>query len=100
MGYGRRLFSISRTDEELSIVCSQSSVPEEVEYEPDFGMIKVRGPLDFSLTGILAQIASVLAVRGVSIFAVSTYDTDYILIKISSLGIAVDALRLDGYKVS
>jgi hypothetical protein len=92
-------YSISRTDEELSIVCEQKNVPESVKSEGDFSIIKVLGPLDFSLTGILARISSVLASKKISIFAISTFDTDYILVRVVSLGRAVDALRLDGYKI-
>lgn len=91
--------SVSKTDDELSIVCNQENVPEDVNSENDFSIIKVLGPLDFSLTGILAGITRVLAEKDISIFAVSTFDTDYILVKVMSLGVAVDALRLDGYKI-
>lgn len=92
-------FSISRTDDELSIVCEQKVVPEGVKCEKNFRMLKVLGPLDFSLTGILARISAVLAASKISIFAISTFDTDYILVKMESLNMAVDALRLDGYNI-
>lgn len=73
---------IGKTDEELSIVCSTDSVPEGVlECEMPWRAFRIQGPLDFSLVGILARIAGHLAEHGISLFAVSTYDTDYILVK-------------------
>ncbi|HLI90742.1 MAG TPA: ACT domain-containing protein [Ktedonobacteraceae bacterium] len=78
----RRTFvSITCTADELSIVCPFSSVPQDIHCERGWRAIKVQGPLDFSLTGILASLAVPLAEGGVSIFAVSTFDTDYILVK-------------------
>lgn len=74
-------FSVSRTDEELSVVCEEALVPEGIQCEKNWRALKVAGPLDFALTGILASIASPLAEAGISLFAVSTFDTDYILVK-------------------
>lgn len=93
-------FSITKTEEELSIVCSQNVLPEdagsEMVCEKGWRCLKVEGPLDFSLTGILAELSSVLAAAGVSIFAISTYDTDYILVKQKKLENAINALVSDG----
>ncbi len=75
------LLSITYTNEELSIVCPLSSIPESIEYEKPWNAIKMIGPLDFGLTGILSSLIVPLAENGISIFAISTYDTDYILIK-------------------
>lgn len=91
-------FSITKTEEELSIVCDQSIVPEQIE---NTGMLlvkgwrafKVEGPLDFSLTGILSTLLQPLAKQKISIFALSTYDTDYILVKEQDLIRAVEALQ-------
>ncbi len=75
------LVSITYTDEELSIVCPLSSIPESIKCEKPWNAIKMIGPLDFGLTGILSSLTVPLAENGISIFAISTYDTDYILIK-------------------
>jgi hypothetical protein len=96
---GERLFALVRTEDELSIVCPQSNVPAEVKSEHDWRALKVEGPLDFSLVGVLAQLAGVLADIGVSIFAISTYDTDYILVKENQLGNALNALNQAGHKI-
>lgn len=90
-------FSITRTDEELSILCpSEIALPSE-KSEIGWNCIKVLGPLDFALTGILAKISSVLAEAEISIFALSTYDTDYILVKSKKLDIAKEVLKEVGY---
>jgi uncharacterized protein len=76
------LVSITRTPEELSIVCPEEAVPPDVEtVEDGWRALKVPGPLPFELTGVLASIAGPLAAAGLTLFAVSTYDTDYILVK-------------------
>jgi len=77
----RSLVSITYTDDELSIVCSAHGVPTNIRCEKDWKAIKVQGPLDFSLTGILASLATPLAAEGIPLFAISTFDTDYILVK-------------------
>lgn len=73
--------SITKTPEELSIVCRQCDVPKNVRCEKDWRCLKVNGPLDFTCVGILASLSAPLSKAGVSIFAVSTYDTDYLLVK-------------------
>jgi uncharacterized protein len=73
--------SISWTPEELSIVCEESSVPPGVRSERGWRGLMVAGPLDFALTGVLLTIAEPLAQAGISIFAISTFDTDYVLVK-------------------
>ena len=92
-------FSITRTMDELSIVCLQDNIPGEVKCERDWRILKVDGPLDFSLVGILASISTILAKAGISIFAVSTFDTDYILVKNKDIDSAVQALGDEGYEV-
>ena len=79
--YHSKFLSITRTDEELSIVCESHLTPKSGNFETDFELIKVQGPLDFSLTGILASLASPLADAKISIFSVSTFDTDYLLVR-------------------
>jgi uncharacterized protein len=92
-------FSITRTMDELSIVCPQDNIPGEVKCEKDWRILKIEGPLDFSLVGILAQISTLLAKAGVSIFAVSTYDTDYILVKNKDIVKAIQVLGDGRYEV-
>ena len=85
-------WSATCTQEELSVVCLQELIPDHVLHEGDWRVLKVLGPLSFSLTGILAAISGVLAEAGVSIFSVSTYNTDYILVKHDRLEDALEAL--------
>jgi uncharacterized protein len=95
--YESTFYSISKTEDELSIVCNSSILLNSEETEAGWSCIKVLGPLDFSLTGILADISSVLAKAEISIFAVSTFDTDYILVKSERISHAKDALLASGY---
>ena len=92
-------FSITRTAEEFSIVCDSRAVPDGVRAETGWRALKVEGPLDFALTGILVSIASPLAATGISIFALSTFDTDYMLVKNDKLDSAIDVLRVAGHEV-
>lgn len=85
--------SITRAPGELSLVCSEVSVPQEAEAETGWRALRVVGPLPFELTGVLASLAVPLAEGGISIFAVSTYDTDYLLIKEETLEGALAVLR-------
>lgn len=91
--------SITRTSEELSIVCPENLVPADVKQETGWRALKVDGPLDFALTGILASLAGSLAKAGVSIFALSTYHTDYVLVKDPQVAKAVRALQAAGHTV-
>lgn len=95
--FGNEFYTVSKTGDELSIVCSASIQLNSEKSETDWSCIKVVGPLDFSLTGILADISSVLAGAGISIFAISTFDTDYILVKSEKLPLAKKALLSSGY---
>ncbi len=92
-------FSLTRTADELSIVCPEALVPAEVQAEKGWRGLKVEGPLDFALTGILARLSGALAGAGISLFAIATYDTDYILVKETSLENAVEALLGSGCQV-
>ena len=83
--------SITRTREELSIVCPEEAVPPDVEAETGWRALVVPGPLPFEQTGVLAGIAAPLAAAGISIFAISTYDTDYVLVR--ELERALDVLQ-------
>jgi hypothetical protein len=92
-------FSVTKTRDELSVVCPERCVPPGVRHEEDFRCLKIEGPLDFSLVGVLAPIANLLAGVQISIFTISTYDTDYIMVRQSSLDGAVGALASAGYAV-
>jgi hypothetical protein len=91
--------TISRTPEELSITVVESAVPAGVRCERPYRALRVRGPLPLDLVGILAAIADPLAEAGLSIFAISTFDTDYVLVKAADLEAAVRALGRAGHQV-
>ena len=93
------LVSITRTAEELSIVCAQHQVPEAVQCERGWRCLKVAGPLAFSLIGVLAALAAPLAQAGVSLFAISAYDTDYLLVRETDLERAIQALSRAGHHI-
>ncbi len=92
-------YSITRTDEELSIVVDEDVAIESDAMEDGWRAIRITGILDFSLIGILSKISTVLAQAEISIFAVSTYNTDYILVKANQLDAAVDVLKQNGYQI-
>lgn len=92
-------FSITKTEDELSIVCSSEVVPKGIQCEKDWRALKVEGPLDFSLIGILSSISSILAKNKISIFAISTYDTDYILVKENDISKAISSLEKESYEI-
>ena len=96
---GGSFVSITRTSEELSIVCTQTQVPEGVRRDAGWRCLKVEGPLDLSATGVLASFLTPLAREGISVFAVSTYDTDYLLVKQKDLEKAVMVLSQNGHQV-
>ena len=92
---------IEKTDEEKSLVCITSEVPENtIQRDDGWNAFRIQGVLDFSLIGILAKIATVLADKGISIFAVSTYNTDYVLIKKENYQKALEVLQTTGYKIT
>jgi len=95
-----RWTSITRTANELSVVCAAEAVPAGVRCEKPFRAIAVDGTLDFALTGILASIAEPLAKAKISIFAISTFDTDYVLVRQDKLAAAVLALRSAGFRIA
>jgi hypothetical protein len=94
------VWSVTRTPEELSVVCAAGAVPSEVPSEHGWRCLRVAGRLDFSLTGILAAITGPLAAAKLSVFAMSTYDTDYLLVRGASLVSAVECLRQAGHEVA
>ena len=92
-------FAMTRTDDELSIVLPETVLIESEISEPDWACLKVEGPLDFGLVGILAGMSQTLAEAKVSIFAISTYETDYILVKQVQLETAIESLLSAGYSL-
>lgn len=91
---------IGKTGEENSLVCEISRVPANTtEREDDWRALRVAGKLDFSLVGVLAELSAVLARQNIGIFAVSTYNTDYIFLKNARFEEAVSALEKAGYPV-
>lgn len=94
------LFFIGKTDEELSLVCTTACAPARTTAREDgWRGFRIQGVLDFSLIGILSKISTVLADSGIGIFAVSTYNTDYILVKDENFAEAARALAAAGYSV-
>ncbi len=91
---------IAKTEEERSLVCITKEVPSNVIRRDDgWKAFCVQGVLDFSLIGILSEISTILAEHGISIFAVSTYNTDYILIKDTNYEKALEVLKYSGYEI-
>jgi len=91
--------SITRTAEELSIVCPVDQAPQNAKCEAPWTCFKLEGPFPFSLTGVLASFLNPLADRGVPIFAVSTFDTDYVLVKEVDADTALEALQAAGHNL-
>jgi uncharacterized protein len=91
--------ALSRTPDELSVVCEGRSVPAGVRREDGWRCLAAAGPLDFALVGVVAGMVGPLATAGISVFVVSTYDTDYLLVKAARLEAALEALRQAGHVV-
>ncbi|HTI15786.1 MAG TPA: ACT domain-containing protein [Dictyobacter sp.] len=91
--------SITRTTEELSIMCPQKVVPEDVTCERNWRGLKIEGPFELSSLGILASVVTPLSGAGMSVFAVATYNTDHILIKEHELERAITILQQDGHTI-
>ena len=98
--YNAPVYFIAKTYDELSIVCPDSITLDSNETETGWAALEVLGPLGFSLTGILSNISGVLAAEKISIFAISTFDTDYVLVKQEAIRKAVSSLRKNGYRVT
>jgi len=94
------IYFVGKTDEELSLVCPTDEVPEEtLERDDGWRAFRICGVLDFSLIGILSKISGILADNSIGIFAVSTYNTDYILVKAENFSRALKVLSEAGYKI-
>ena len=91
---------VGKTDEELSLVCSTAFTPKQfIECDNGWKGFRIKGQLDFSLTGILAGLTKVLAENNIGVFAISTYNTDYILVREKALEQAITALKLAGNEI-
>jgi len=92
-------YSVTHTDDELSVVCPQNLVENAEKIDKGWKVFKVEGALDFSLVGIMANLSSTLASGGVGVFVISTYDTDYVLVKKENLEKAIELLSKAGHKI-
>ena len=98
--YTQEFCFVGKTDEELSLVCITENVPDNtIEREDGWKGFRIQGVLDFSLIGILSKISGILAENKIGIFAVSTYNTDYVLMKAENFDRAMDVLAQAGYEV-
>ena len=99
--FSRELLFVAKTPDEISLVCESTYVPQEnMDVENGWSMLKISGILDFGLIGVVAKISNILADAGISIFVVSTYNTDYILLKTENLEKGLQRLMCEGYTVS
>ncbi len=92
--------SVTRTADELSVVCRAASVPGTVQAERDWCAWRVEGKLDFSMVGVLAALATPLAHDGISVFVISTYDTDYLMVRSARAADAAQSLRQAGITIA
>ncbi|MGS0824266.1 ACT domain-containing protein [Shewanella sp. 0m-8] len=93
------MYFIGKTKDEISVVVPATLILDSIEQEDDWRCLEVIGPLGFSMTGILANVSSTLADEKISIFAISTFDTDYILVKKDTLSAATKALKKKNYQI-
>jgi uncharacterized protein len=94
------LVSVTTTEAEVSVVCPSDAAPPSEDARPGWRLLTVRGPLEFDLTGVMAALAGELAAAGVTLLAVSTYDTDHVLVKAVDLERALKALHEAGHEVT
>ena len=97
----KEFYFIGRTDEEISLVCRTEDTPKNtIERDDGWRGFRIQGVLDFSLIGILSKISGILAENRIGIFAVSTYNTDYVFVKEENFEKALSALEKDGFSVT
>jgi len=95
----RGFLTITRTADEVSIMCATAAVPPDVRHEGPFRLLTVEGPLPFDAVGVIAGLAGALAAAGVSLLAVGTYDTDHLLVREQDLDVSLVALAKAGYGI-
>jgi uncharacterized protein len=98
-GVKGEFISITRTPDELSLVCRAEDLPADVQSPHSWVCLKLEGPFPFSQTGVLLSFIEPLSARGIPILAISTYDTDYVLIQQEFAGISLDTLRQAGHEL-
>lgn len=96
---GEEFYSITRSSEELSIICPAAAIPTGIKAESGWRAIKVVGPLDFSLTGVLSSLLEPLAAANISILSLSTYDTDYVFVRADALQQTLQVLQAAGHQL-
>lgn len=96
---GHAFLSVTRTEDELSVVSRAENIPSGATTELDWRCLRVRGPLPFDMTGVLAALSAPLAAAGIPIFVISTYDTDYLLVKAADLERTCTIFRGEGHAV-
>jgi hypothetical protein len=96
----RPFFSVTLTEDELSIICGEENAPEGVPCERGWRCLKLEGPFDFDASGILVSVLEPLAKEGVSTLALATYETDYVLVRQSQLEQAISVLSSRGHEVA
>ena len=98
--YSSDFYSVTKTGNEISVVTIQpDSIPEDIICNGDWRILKIKGPLDLSLVGIIAEVSTILKNKKVPIFIISTFDTDYILVKQKDLNIGIKALEEKGHNI-
>lgn len=99
--YSCNFYSITKTKDEISVVATQNNlISSDFVCNKEWRIIRLEGPLDFSLVGIIAEISAIFKKKNISIFTISTYDTDYFLVKQKDLDVGIHALIENDHKVS
>jgi len=99
--YSSDFYSITKTEYELSVVAHQTDLmSENITCNRDWRILKIEGPLDFALTGVIANISDILKEKKISVFVISTYDTDYVLVKQDKIDMAIKSLKEKGHEIS
>lgn len=98
--FSKEFCFLGKTDEEISLVCVTEDVPEDaIQRDDGWKAFRIQGALDFSMIGVLSKLSTILAENKIGIFAISTYNTDYILTKSKNYGKALEVLSKEGYQI-